>query len=113
MGLVLEVASGLEGFGFSNDDFARFAATILKTASTDPQLSNPTDAHNICTVDLPVQKILFEPDSAESATVTVACQLGSIRLALSLDAYVFFESLKTFMERRRNITQAAAAGGLH
>src|SRR6476659_8142136 len=78
LGLVLKVASDLEGFGFSNDEFARFAATVLKTTSTDPQLSNPAVADNVCTVDLPVQGISFQPDSAESATVTVTYQLGSI-----------------------------------
>jgi len=105
MGLVLKVASGLEGFAFSNDDFATFAATILKTTSTDPQLSSPGQRGSI-TVALPAQGISFEHDPAQSSIVTVACHLGSLQLTLSLDAYTFFRSLKAFMERRRELLPA-------
>jgi len=98
MGLVLKMSSDLEGFGFSNDEFARFAATVLKIASTDPQLSSVA-WNKSCAVDLPGGKISFEPE--QSGAVTVAFHLGCLRLAFPLDGYEFFESLRKFMETRR------------
>jgi hypothetical protein len=99
MGLVLKVSSDLESFGFSNDEFARFAATVLKTTSTDPQLSSAA-RNESCPIELPGGKIFFESDD-QSGTVTVAFRLGCLRLTLPIDGYEFFESLRTFMKTRR------------
>src|SRR4051794_27450548 len=42
MGLVLRLATGMEGFAFSHKDFALFAAKLLDTAVTETQLPSPT-----------------------------------------------------------------------
>jgi hypothetical protein len=105
MGLVLRLATGMEGFAFSHKDFALFAAKLLQTAVTESQLPSPVQDSPVHTAALPVSAISFASDASEPSAVEMVCDLGPLRLALVLEATTLFKSLKSFMDGRR--TQAS------
>ena len=98
--LVFRVQSGLTGYALSHADFALFAAKVLEVVEAEKSPAGEL-ADGVRTNALPVEAISFETDPAKASAVTVATQLGRLRLALSLDTNTLLQSFKEFLDRRR------------